>query len=160
MQDYTLDDVDQQLIEMLQEDARYTAIELAEAIGVSDNTIHNRMDRLESEGVITGYDAAIDQDRIGLGLFISMICTARISDRSEVADKAIEIPQVVEVTELMTGERNIHVKAVGAEDEDITRVAERVNELALEINDENLIRAERTSGLDFDGMASVLAKVK
>lgn len=160
MQNYILDDVDQQLVQMLQEDARYTAIELAEAIGVSDNTIHNRMDRLESEGVITGYTATVDHDRIGLDLFFSMICTARISDRSVVAEKAIEIPAVIDVTELMTGERNLHVKAVGAEDEDITHVAEQINELDLEINDENLIRSEHRSGLDFQNMQDVLEKVE
>jgi len=160
MENYVLDDVDRELIELLQEDARYTAIELAEAVGVSDNTVHNRMDRLESEGVVTGYTATVDYDRIGLDLFFSFICTARISDRGRVVEEALQIPQVVEATELMTGDRNIHLKALGAEDEDITRVAERLDDLALEINDENLIRSERTTGLDLSGMQDVLAKVE
>lgn len=160
MTEYSLDDVDRQLVELLQEDARYTAIELAEAIGVSDNTIHNRMDRLESEGVITGYTATVDYDRIGLGLFFSMVCTARISDRSRVAEEVREIPQVVEVTELMTGDHNLHIKALGVEDEDITSVARQINELPLEINDENLVRAEYASELDLEGMSDILDKVE
>lgn len=52
---YRFDDVDRQLLDPLQEDARYTAIELAEEIGVPDNAIHDRMDRLEEAGVIIGY---------------------------------------------------------------------------------------------------------
>lgn len=49
----------------------------------------------------------------------------------------------------MTGEHNLLVKAVGAEDDDISRVAERVDKLEVEINDENLVREEHTHPLDF-----------
>ncbi|PSP54748.1 hypothetical protein BRC74_00495 [Halobacteriales archaeon QH_7_68_42] len=52
-----LDEVDKQILRRLQDNARYTAVELAEAVGVSDNTVHNRMDRLEAADVITGYTA-------------------------------------------------------------------------------------------------------
>lgn len=146
---YTLDDVDRQLLNLLQEDARYKAIELADEIGVSDNTVHNRMARLEEQGIIEDYTASIDFDCVGLRLYFHFSCTSRISERADVAEKAMEIPQVVDVTELMTGHENLHIKAVGAEDEDITAVAEQLDNLGLEINDENLIRAERTRPLDY-----------
>ncbi|WP_207586735.1 Lrp/AsnC family transcriptional regulator [Halomontanus rarus] len=149
MTNYQLDDVDRQLLNLLQEDARYKAIELAEEVGVSDNTVHNRMERLEDEGVITGYTATTDYDRTGLRLHFHFTCTARISQRATVAEEAMALPQVVEVTELMTGHENLHLKAVGAEDEDITAIAERLDELSLEINDENLIRSEHTKPLDY-----------
>ena len=153
---YELDDVDRQLLNLLQENARYTAIELAEELGVSDNTVHNRMERLESEGVIIGYTTAVDYDRTGLELYFHFSCTARISKRGDVAEQAMEIPAVVEVTELMTGQENLQIKAVGAEDEDITHVAEQLDELALEINDENLIRAEHTALLDYVEVSELL----
>ncbi|WP_436345574.1 Lrp/AsnC family transcriptional regulator [Natronorubrum sp. FCH18a] len=146
---YQIDDVDRQLLNYLQENAQYKAIELAEKIGVSDNTIHNRMDRLEEEGIITGYTTTVDYDRTGLRLHFHFSCTARISDRAGVAEEAMKLPQVVEVTELMTGQENLHIKAVGAEDENITHVAEQLDELSLEINDENLIRAEHATPLDY-----------
>lgn len=146
---YQLDDVDRKLLDLLQENARYRAIELAEEIGVSDNTIHNRMERLEEAGVITGYTTTTDHDRVGLRLYFHFTCTTRISDRATVAEKAMALPQVVEVTELMTGHRNLHIKAVGAEDEDITAIAERLDDLALEIDDENLVRAEHLTPLDY-----------
>jgi DNA-binding Lrp family transcriptional regulator len=153
---YDLDDVDRQLLELLQEDGRYAATELAERIGVSDNTIHNRMDRLEKAGVITGYMTTTDYDSTGLRLYFHFTCTASISKRSTVAEKALVLPQVVEVTELMTGQENLQIKAVGAEDEDITHVAEQLDELALEINDENLIRAEHTALLDYVEVSELL----
>ena len=149
MEAYQLDEVDKQLLNLLQENARYKAIELAEEIGVSDNTIHNRMERLEEENIITGYTTTTNYDRTGLRLYFHFSCTARISERTGVAEKAMELPQIVEVTELMTGHENLHMKAVGAEDEDITAIAERLDDLSLEINDENLIRAEHTQSLDY-----------
>lgn len=149
MTEYQLDDVDKQLLNLLQENARSKAIELAEEIGVSDNTIHNRMERMEEAGIITGYTTTIDHDRTGLRLYFHFSCTARISNRSDVAEKALALPQVTEVTELMTGQENIHIKAIGREDKDITHVAEQLDNLNLEINDENLVRAEHATPLDY-----------
>ena len=154
---YELDDVDKQLLGLLQENSRYTALELAEEVGVSDNTVHNRMDRLEEAGVITGYTTTIDNDCIGLELHFQFICTARISERSTVAEEILAIPEVVEVTELMTGERNLLVKVIGAEDDDITRIAESLDQRNLEINDENLIKAVHTSHLDYFKIGTMAA---
>lgn len=156
MDNYELDDVDRQLLSLLQENARYTGIELAEAVGVSDNTIHNRIDRLEEAGVVEGYAADVDHDRVGVELYFEFTCTTRIRDRTDVAEAALELPQVVEVTELMTGEHNLHIKALGAVDEDITYIAEQLDDLALEINDENLVRRERRPAMDFEALGDVL----
>lgn len=153
---YDLDDVDRQLLDLLQEDARYAAIELAETVGVSDNTIHNRMERLEEAGVITGYTTTVDHDRAGLSLYFHFTCTTRISDRADVAEEVLAVPEVVQVTELMTGQENLHVRMVAADDEDITRLAQRLDELALEINDENLIREERREPLAFVEVSEML----
>lgn len=149
MTEYIPDDVDRQLLTLLQEDARYTAIELAEEVGVSDNTVHNRMARLEEAGIIKRYTALVDYDRMGLPLYFMFSCTARISERTRVVEEIREIPEVVEVMELMTGTQNIVVKAIGAEDEDITRVAEAVDELDVEINDENMVRSDWAMPVDF-----------
>lgn len=149
MSEVTLDETDKRLLTLLQKNARYTAVELADSIGVSDNTVHNRLKNLEDAGVITGYTAMIPPKRIGLDLYFMFICTARISDRKTVAENAIGLADVLEVTELMTGQRNLHIKAVGAEDDDITRIAQQLDNLDLEINDEFLIRDEHIKPLDY-----------
>lgn len=144
-----LDEVDTQLLTLLQEDARYTATNLADEIDVSDNTVHNRMNDLEEAGVIEGYTAEIEPRRAGFQFYYHFTCTTPISERSEVAEQAISFPEVVEVIELMTGQENLHIKLVGRTDKDITRMAERLDELNLEITDENLIRTEHTDPIDF-----------
>jgi DNA-binding Lrp family transcriptional regulator len=150
-----LDETDRKLLSFLQKDARYAATELAERLGVSDNTVHNRMNRLEEDGVITGYTATVDNERIGLGLYFSFICTTSISDRETVAEQAMTIPEVSEVTELMTGQENLQIKVYGPTDEAITRIARQLDELELEINDENLVRAEHSKPLDYEAIEIV-----
>ncbi|MFC3478221.1 Lrp/AsnC family transcriptional regulator [Halobacterium litoreum] len=146
---HQLDDTDRELLRLLQSNARYTATELADRIGVSDNTVHNRMARLEDAGVITGYKATVDPGEAGLDLFFHFICTTRISNRADVAEQIMTFPEVLEVTELMTGQENLHIKMVGATDRDVTDMAERLDELPLEINDETLIRTNHTKPIDF-----------
>ena len=150
---YEVDEVDVRLLTLLQDDARRTATDLAERVGVSDNTVHNRMQRLVEAGVITGYSADLDLDRLGFRFYYHFTCTTPISERGAVAEEVIAYPEVLEVTELMTGQDNLHVKLVGRTDEDITRMARRLDELNLEITDENLVRAEHTDTIDLVGLA-------
>lgn len=153
MADLSVDEIDQQLLTLLQENARYTAVELAERIGVSDNTIHNRLEALEEAGIITGYSATVPPKEVGLDFYFMFVCTARISDRKTVAENALSMTEVIEVTELMTGQRNLHIKAVGSEHNDITRTAQQLDNLELEVNDEFLIRDEHLTPLDFNSVA-------
>lgn len=145
-----LDEIDAQLLALLQADARWTATDLAAEVGVSDNTVHNRMNRLEEAGVIEGYTADIEPRRAGLQFYYHFTCTTPISERAEVAEEVSSHPEVVEVTELMTGQENLHIKLVGETDQDITRMARQLDELNLEITDENLIRAEHASKIDLE----------
>lgn len=156
VQPYRLDDVDRQLLSLLQENARRKAVELGDAVGVSDNTIHNRMAQLEEAGVITGYTTTLDYDSIGLDFYFLFVCSARISERAVVAEEAREIPEVVEVVELMTGERNLHIKVAGTDRDDITRVAQQLDGLNLEINDESFVRSEQSTPLDLVAIEEML----
>lgn len=153
-----LDDTDRRLLNLLQANARHPATELAELIGVSDNTIHNRIERLEENGIITGYTTTVNYAASNLRLYVHFTCTTRIGDRSAVAEQARSLPQVVEVTELMTGQENLQVKAVGTRDDDITHIAEQLDELELSINDENLIRNERTNPIDYMELKEMMAQ--
>jgi DNA-binding Lrp family transcriptional regulator len=116
------------------------------------NTVHNRIGTLEESGVVTGYAARIPPTEAGLDFYFMFLCTARISDRGAVAERALEQAEVVAVTELMTGQRNLHIKAVGSEHDDITRIAQQLDDLELEVNDEFLIRAEHEQALDFNAV--------
>src|SRR3954447_13901174 len=63
-----LDMVGWRILAELQEDGRVPFAELGRRVGLSTPAVIERVRRLEEAGIITGYHAAIDPTRIGLGL--------------------------------------------------------------------------------------------
>lgn len=63
-----LDRIDLLLLAELQRSGRNTNAELAEHVHLSPSACLRRIQRLEREGVIAGYRAELDPDRLGLGL--------------------------------------------------------------------------------------------
>lgn len=60
-----MDAIDHRLLDELQEDARLTFAELGRRVGLSAPAVVERVRRLEADGVITGYHAAVDPARLG-----------------------------------------------------------------------------------------------
>jgi len=63
-----LDRTDLQLLAELQRGGRLTNAELAERVHLSPSACLRRVQRLERDGVIAGYRAEVDPERLGLGL--------------------------------------------------------------------------------------------
>ncbi len=63
-----LDRTDLLILAELQHSGRLTNAELAERVHLSASACLRRVQRLERDGVISGYRAEVDADRLGLGL--------------------------------------------------------------------------------------------
>ena len=137
-----IDEIDQAIIHLLQQDARRSNTDIAKHVIVSATTVRNRIERLEEEGIINGYSINVDYDQAGAPLHYQFSCTSKVGDREELTRKTLTIPGVVESRELMTGEQNVQIEAIGIDVHDITRVALAIEELGLDINKELLIRYE------------------
>lgn len=61
-----LDRIDVALLYALQRDCRQTVQQLADAVGLSATPCWKRVKLLEEAGVITGYTALVDRERVGL----------------------------------------------------------------------------------------------
>lgn len=61
-----IDEVDKRLLSALQHDAHLTAQELGELLNLSASQAGRRRQRLEQEGLIEGYRARLNPDRLGL----------------------------------------------------------------------------------------------
>ena len=64
----TLDRTDLRILAVLQGEGRISNTELAERVSLSASACLRRLQRLESEQVITGYAAQVDPKAVGLGL--------------------------------------------------------------------------------------------
>ena len=141
-----IDDVDRAILHALQEDARNTSSsDIAERAGTSDSTVRKRIRRLESEGIIKGYSAEVDYGKSGYPLRMLLFCTASIHERGDLIPEILDIEGVVSVQELVTGDRNLLVTAVGESDNDITPVAQALLEMGLTVADEVLVRSHETT---------------
>jgi Lrp/AsnC family leucine-responsive transcriptional regulator len=64
----SLDRFDRRILELLQKDGRLTNLELAEKIGLSPSPCLRRVRALEESGIIQGYRAVLDPQKLGLTL--------------------------------------------------------------------------------------------
>ena len=146
MGDDAIDDVDEAILHALQEDARnLSSGDIAERTGTSGSTVRKRIQRLEGDEVIKGYSAEIDYQQSGYPLRMLLFCTAPIPERGEQIPAILDIDGVVSVQELVTGEQNLLVTAVGETDSDITPVAQELLDMGLKVVDEVLVRSHETT---------------
>ncbi len=72
-----MDAVDRAILDALRANARATYAELAREVGLSAPAVHERVNKLEAQHVITGYHAAVAPESIGysmsalVGIFLS-----------------------------------------------------------------------------------------
>jgi DNA-binding Lrp family transcriptional regulator len=146
MTDDTVDAVDRAILHALQEDARnLSSEEIAERAGIAGSTVRKRIRRLEDRGIVKGYSAAVDYSRSGYPLRMLLFCTAPIPERGGLVPRILDVDGVVSVQELVTGEENLLVTAVGETDADITPVAQRLLDMGLTVSDEVLVRSHETT---------------
>ncbi|QFU84607.1 Lrp/AsnC family transcriptional regulator [Natronorubrum aibiense] len=144
--DYRLDEIDRRIIYELMRDARNTsAPTIAEEVNVSPGTIRNRISQLEEHDIIRNYTAEIDFERADGHLTNLYVCNAPVSERNALAQEARAVPGVINVRQLMTGRRNLHIMAVGEDTEQLRRITRALSRLGIEIEDETLVESETHS---------------
>lgn len=139
-----LDSTDRAILQLLQEENRnhLTHDEIGEEIGVSSSTVSNRLQELKEQGVLQDYRPLIDYEAAGIPHHLMFICTTPITDRKSICERTIDIPGVVNVRELLTGSRNLHVEVVAMDTSEIETVTDELDALGLEIHHSEILRSE------------------
>ena len=65
-----LDALDRKLLRLLQQDGRIANVDLAERVGLSPTATSERVKRLTREGIIAGYGARLDPQKLGRGFLV------------------------------------------------------------------------------------------
>jgi Lrp/AsnC family leucine-responsive transcriptional regulator len=93
-----LDELDQQIIDLLSEDARRTITDIAAHVNLSPAPVKRRIDRLEQLGVITGYTVSVDHTLIGPSIeAFTELRLAGDADVDEILASLKELPEIREV---------------------------------------------------------------
>ncbi|WP_340102303.1 Lrp/AsnC family transcriptional regulator [Salinibaculum salinum] len=156
MEPPALDNVDRGILHMLQDNARSnSARDIADAIGVSPNTVRNRIEKLEANGVIQGYHPQINYEQAGFQLQVVFVCTTPVTDQSDLADQVFDIPGVIEIHEILSGHDNLTVRAVGHDSDDLTQIATTLEDLGLTITDERFLKNTRVRPFNHFGVEEI-----
>ena len=92
-----MDPIDYQILDLLQRDARTTQVQIAEAVGLSQPSVADRIRKLDQGGAVLGYVARLDPRRMGndIRAFIGVrISHPRYHDTF--AQAIQDIPEVLE----------------------------------------------------------------
>jgi Lrp/AsnC family leucine-responsive transcriptional regulator len=102
-----LDPTDRELIRELEADARITWADLGRRVGLTAPAVRERVRRLERAGVITGYGAWIDPERVGrpIGAYVR-VATTSIGRAEKLVEFVRERGEVVECHSL-TGDDSV-----------------------------------------------------
>jgi Lrp/AsnC family leucine-responsive transcriptional regulator len=109
-----LDRIDRRILSELQKDGRLTITELAGRVGLSPSPCLRRVKLLEERGIISGYVAVVDQNRVGLevNVFASVRLERQREEELERFNAAVATwPEVMECY-LMTGTRDYLMRIV------------------------------------------------
>ncbi|MFB6267366.1 MAG: Lrp/AsnC family transcriptional regulator, partial [Halodesulfurarchaeum sp.] len=141
--DDRFDEIDERILFHLAREARHTSgPDIAAEVDVSAPTIRNRIARLEDAGVIRGYHAHIDYEAVGGRLTYLFTCSTPDLDRERFAQRVLRVPGVIHVGEIMAGREDLLVTAVGTDTDDVTRIAEDLKAMGVDIEDEDLVHRE------------------
>lgn len=112
-----MDATDRRIIRAVQRDGRITVSDLAETVGLSPTPCARRLERLQKEGVITGYGARVDARKLGLPVTIFVSVELEQQDRDAIGAFEQAIRRCDEVMEcyLMTGSRDILLRVAAAD---------------------------------------------
>ena len=96
-------DIDEKILSLLKRDAKLTTSAIAKKTGIPTTTVHNRIKRMEKEGIIRGYTATLDYTKLGKGIHaLIFINVEHKTDQEQLARKLLVIDQV-ENARIITG---------------------------------------------------------
>ena len=110
MEEYLLDELDYKILNLISNDARISFLEVSRICGVSGAAVHQRVQKMTSNGIITGSEFWLNLNKIGYQTcaFLSLHFTEK-EDLEVAAEKIREIHEIVEC-HFITGEYDFLVK--------------------------------------------------
>jgi len=96
-EDFELDELDKKILQAYLFDARLSYRELAHKLGVSTTTVQSHTAKLEKAGIIRGYSAIYDHEKIGFQLTAITEVSVAKGKLLELEREVAKIPQVLAV---------------------------------------------------------------
>ncbi|MDF2475522.1 MAG: AsnC family transcriptional regulator [Sphingobacterium sp.] len=107
-----IDEFDLQILKYLDADGRMAYSAIATALGVSNTMIHQRINRLMDQGILTGIKPVLDEKRLGYdwGAFTGL-SLEKDHDSGRIIAELKKIPEVTECY-YITGNYTLYIKII------------------------------------------------
>ena len=92
-----LDDVDRQILNLLQDNARRSFKEIAEEVKVSEATVFVRVKKLMKNSVIKSYKAIVDPKQVGKGTLAFVMLKANPNVYTKVLPTLVNMDEIYEI---------------------------------------------------------------
>ncbi len=112
------------LLKLLNKDSRVSVADLAVMLGMSEEEVNAEISEMEREGVIRGYKAVVDWDRLD-SAYVSAIIELKVTPKAgygfeDIAAKVMRYPEV-ETVYLMSGVYDLSVVVKGKTFQDVAK---------------------------------------
>jgi Lrp/AsnC family leucine-responsive transcriptional regulator len=109
-----LDEIDRRILNILQENARITNVQLATKVGISPPAMLERVKRLENNSIIKKYVALLNPEEIGKDTFAMVSVSLAVHQLPSIDSFTKQIRKLDEVLECyhVTGEDDFMLKVV------------------------------------------------
>ena len=105
-----MEDIDRKIVSLLARNGRMSFTELARQAGLSVSAVHQRVRRLEQDGVIKGYAAMFDPEDIGLPLTAFVSLTPFDAAAADDLPQRLEHLTAIEACHSVAGDENYILK--------------------------------------------------
>ncbi|MGH3158369.1 MAG: Lrp/AsnC family transcriptional regulator [Streptosporangiaceae bacterium] len=123
------DDLDVRLVELFREEPRVGVLEASRRLGVARGTVQARLDRMQAQGVITGFGPDIDASALGFAVTAFVTLEIRqVGGHDPVAHGLAVIPEVLEA-HTITGTGDMLCRVVARTNADLQRVIDAIVEV-------------------------------
>jgi Lrp/AsnC family leucine-responsive transcriptional regulator len=124
--DRLLDRAGRKLLDLLQENARLSLSELGRLVHLSPPAVGERLRRMEEAGLICGYHARLDPDKLGLPIQAFLRLRTPAEKYPRVLAVASELPEVLECCHL-TGDDAFVMRVAAASTADLENIIARLS---------------------------------
>ena len=121
---FNLDSLDRRILRLLLSNARIPYLEVARQCGVSGAAIHQRMQRMTEEGIVTGAELIINPQKAGFSTCAFVGIQVELSQErthEEVFQRIMEIPEIVECHHI-TGKYSLLAKIYTHSNEHLKKI--------------------------------------
>ncbi|UFH34286.1 Lrp/AsnC family transcriptional regulator [Flavobacterium acetivorans] len=117
-----LDEFDTKIIKELEKDGRMAFSAIAANLKISNTMVHQRINRLIEQGIITGIKPIIDEKKIGYdwGAFTGLTLN-KDADSSRIIEELKKIPEITECY-YVTGSFTLYIKMIAQNHEHMRKL--------------------------------------